>query len=171
MITIACILTTAFLIFIAYLRMISFIAKRKKEKLFFALSKEGDANGLTFCSQEMLEDKLIGVDGIHRKIMILERNKSHYDSSIISLDDVHHCQVLSNEDELRCSNFKTFSEQIKSVVLELRFEFNNSHETASIIFAKGLNTSKRELELLHVKAEFWSVMFSKMLTNHISVRA
>ncbi len=171
MITIAFIITTTLMISIAYLRIISFISKRKKEKLFSQLSKEGDTNGLTFCSQELLVDKLIGIDGIHRKIMILERDKKGYSSSIISLDEVHHCQVVTNENEVARSNFKTFSDQIKSIVLELRFEFNNSHETASIFFAKGLNTSKKEIELLRQKADFWSVMFSKMMTHHVSVRA
>ena len=171
MITIAGIIFIALLLFIAYLRLISIISKRKKEKLFSRLSKEGDTNGLIFCSQELLVDKLIGVDGIHRKIMILERDKKGFSSSIISLDEVHHCQVVTNEIEVARSNFKTFSDQIKSIVLELRFEFNNSHETASIFFAKGLNTSKKEIELLRAKADFWSVMFSKMITNKVSVRA
>ena len=171
MITIAYIFITTLVFFIAYLRMAPFSAKREKEKLFSRLSKEGDTNGLTFCSQEFLVNKLIGIDGIHRKILILEKDKTGYTSSIISLDEINHCQVVTNEDEVACSNFKTFSDQIKSIVLELRFEFNNSHETASIFFAKGLNTSKRELILLRAKAEFWSVMFSKMLANHVSVRA
>lgn len=171
MITIAYILIITLVFFIAYLRMISFAAKRKKEKLFLRLSKEGDANELTFCSQELLTNKLIGVDGIHWKIMIIERNKNHYHSSIISLEEVHHCHVVTNEDEMACSNLKTFSAQIKNVVLELRFEFIKPQNTVSIIFAKGLKTSKRELEFLRSKAEYWSVMFSKMLTKHLSVRA
>lgn len=171
MITIASIIFVAVLLFISYLRFISIITKKKKEKLFLRLSKDGDSNGLTFCSQELLENKLIGIDGIHRKIMIVERIKNHYESSIISLEEVHHCELITNEDEIADMNFKTFSEQIKSVVLELRFEFNNHHETVSIIFAKGLNTSRKEIELLRSKAEYWSLMFSKMLAKQVSVRA
>lgn len=171
MITIGCILLIALMMFGAALRLISFISERKKNKLCLRLSKEGASKGLIFCSQEVLANTVIGIDGIHRKILVLERKAHHYHSTVISLEEVHHCQVFSNEGLVRRKNFKTLSEHLKSVVLELRFEFNNSHETASIIFAKGLNTSKRELELLHAKAEFWSVMFSKMLTNHISVRA
>ena len=171
MVTIVCILLIALMTFATSLRLISFISKRKKVKLCSRLSKEGANNGLIFCSQELLANTVIGVDGIHRKILVVERKAHHYHSTVISLEEVHHCQVFSTEGLLRRKNFKTLSEHLKSVVLELRFEFNNSHETASIIFAKGLNTSKRELELLHAKAEFWSVMFSKMLTNHISVRA
>lgn len=171
MITIACILVIALMIFTASLRLISFISKRKKIKLCSRLSREGARNGLVFCSQEILANTIIGIDGIHGKILVLERKANHYQTSIISLEEVHHCQLFSNEGLVRRKNFSTLSAYLKSVVLELRFEFNNSHETASIIFAKGLNTSKKELELLRAKAEFWSVMFSKMLTNHISARA
>lgn len=171
MITIACILVIALMIFTASLRLMSFISKRKKIKLCSRLSREGARNGLVFCSQEILANTIIGIDGMHGKILVLERKANHYQTSIISLEEVHHCQLFSNEGLVRRKNFSTLSAYLKSVVLELRFEFNNSHETASIIFAKGLNTSKKELELLRAKAEFWSVMFSKMLTNHISARA
>jgi len=171
MVTISYVLLIALIMFAATLRLISFISKRKKHKLCLRLSKEGASNGLTFCSQELLANTIIGIDGIHRKILVVEQKAHHYHSTIISLEEVHHCQVFSNEGLLRRKNFNTLSEYLKSVVLELRFEFNNSHETASIIFAKGLNTSKRELELLRAKAEFWSVMFSKMLTHRISARA
>ena len=171
MITIVCILLIALMMFAATLRLISFISERKKNKLCLRLSKEGASKGLIFCSQEVLADTVIGIDGIHRKILVVERKAHRYHCTIISLEEVHHCQLLSNEGLIRRKNFSTLSAYLKSIVLELRFEFNNSHETASIIFAKGLNTSKRELELLRAKAEFWSVMFSKMLTHRISARA
>ena len=143
MITITFILTSVALLFFVALRSISVLAKEKKEKLFRQLSKEGAANGLTFCSQEMLSDKLIGIDGIQRKILILEKNKKSYNTSVISLEEVHDCRLVSNETDINAAHFKTFSEQLRNVVLELRFEFNNSQKTTSINFTKGLISSKR----------------------------
>ena len=161
------ILVTGFLFF-GSLSFTPVYAKRKKERLFRQLSREGATNGLIFCSQEILENKVNGIDGIHRKILILERRKHTYQTSLISLDEVQHCQLVSDETVL-IEDCRNLGQQIKSGVLELRFEFNNHRQSASIIFANGLTNSKRELALLRAKAEYWSVMFSKMLNHQVSI--
>ncbi len=158
------------LLFYGCLPFISIYAKRKKEKLFRQLSKEGATNELTFCSQEILDNKVIGIDGIHRKILILEQNRKTYTTSIISLDEVLHCQLLTDEGVFDSDDFKTVGQQISTGVLGLQFEFNN-RQAASIIFNNNLTRPKREFALLKAKAEYWCVMFSKMLNQQVSVRA
>ena len=170
-VTITFILFLSGLLFFGCVSLISRNAKWKKERIFRQLSKEGAANNLTFCSQEILQDKVMGFDGLHRKIMILEKNKGRYHSSIISLDEVNHCQLVTPEGAFDPVNCKNFSSKIRSGSLELRFEFNNPQQSASISFTNGLVNSKRELALLAAKAEFWSIMFSKMLHQQMSVRA
>ena len=167
-ITVTFILFIIGLLFFGSLSFTSVYAKRKKEKMFRQLSREGITNGLTFCSQEILEDKVIGIDGIHRKILILEQKKNTYQTSIISLDEVQHCQLVDDE-VVFPDDCKNLGQQIKTGVLELQFEFNNHRQAASITFATGLTNSKRELALLRAKAEYWSVMFSKMLNQQVSI--
>jgi hypothetical protein len=145
--------------------------KKKMDKMCWQLSKEGAANGLVFCSQEILQNKVIGFDGIHRKIMILEKNKNTYNSSIICLDEVQRCQLVTGEEVISPADCKNFSRKITNGALELQFQFNNRNQTTSISFTNGLINSKRELALLRAKAEYWCIMFSKMLDPHISVRA
>src|SRR5674476_1516458 len=79
--------------------------KKKRESLFLRLSQEGTANNLTFCSQEILQNKVIGFDGIHRKILILEKIKHKYNSSIISLDEVQHCELITNSGSLHAVSY------------------------------------------------------------------
>ena len=79
-------------------RSISFLSRRsrkKKEGPFLQLSREGAANNLIFCSQEMLQNKVIGIDGIHRKILIVEKIKNKYNSSLISLNEVQNCKLIT----------------------------------------------------------------------------
>lgn len=159
------------LLFFGSLPFISNYSKRKKEKFFRRLSKEGASNNLIFCSQEILDNKVIGFDGIHRKILVLERNNKKYTSSIISLDEVQHCQLITDEGILDSTEFKTVSQQTKTGILELQFEFSDHHQPASIIFSKGFMKTKREFALLKAKAEYWCVMFSKMLNHQMSARA
>ena len=145
--------------------------KKKKERLFIRLSQEGTANDLTFCSQEILQNKVIGIDGIHRKIMILERIKSSYNCSIICLDEVQHCELVANTGILNVGNLRQFDIEKNQAAIELQFEFKNQAQPASIKFYDSLLNSKKELVLLKAKAEYWSVMLSKMLNRQVSVRA
>ena len=146
-------------------------AKKKTAELFLRLSKEGIANNLTFFSQEILQNKVIGIDGIRRKIMILEKNKNTYNCSLISLDEVEHCELIKNCGSLNTNNLKKFEIEKNLHAIELQFEFKNHAQPASIIFYDSLINSKKELILLKAKAEYWSVMLSKMLTGQGQVRA
>ncbi len=170
-VTVTFILFMSTLLFFGSVSVISRNANWKKEKIFRQLNKEGAANNLNFCSQEILQDKVMGFDGIHRKIMILERKNGAYNSSIISLDEVHQCRLVTPEGAFDPVDCKNFSSKLRNGALELRFQFNNPQKSASISFTNGLNNSKRELALLAAKAEYWCVMFSKMLNAQITVRA
>lgn len=146
-------------------------SKRRIENLVRKLSREGAANQLTFCSQEILHDKVLGIDGIHRKIMILEKKKDSYHYSIISLDEVHDCQLVTNSNLMNNGNLKKMNATSYPATLELQFEFNNHTKPASIIFSNGIFNSKREFDFIKAKAEYWCTMFSKMLTPQMEVRA
>jgi hypothetical protein len=137
-----------------------FIKKRnnKTEALFLHLSKEGSANNLVFCSQEILGDKVMGIDGIHRKVMILEKIDRKYKASIWCLDEVKSCELK-----------KSFSLSKNLNKIELQFGFKNNSTPASVTFYDQFVNSKREIVLLKAKAEYWKIMLSKMLVYRTEV--
>lgn len=145
--------------------------RKKKVNLFRRLSHEGTANNLTFCSQEILQNKVIGIDGIHRKIMILEKINKSYNCSIISLDEVQNCGLVKNCGSLATTNLKKFERERNLHAIELQFEFKNQVQPASIIFYDSLINSKRELVLLKAKAEYWSQMLSKLVVRQVPLHA
>ena len=147
-------------------------SKRKKENLCWRLSKEGTLHNLIFCSQEILQNKIIGVDGIHRKIMVLEKNKKQYNQSIISLDDVENCELITTRRIQGAHSLNSVDSEKNIDAVELQLEFKNSSQPASIIFFDSSVNSLRELNILKAKARYWNIMFSKMLTrSRIEVRA
>ncbi|MGN6802269.1 MAG: hypothetical protein ACTHJN_10200 [Ginsengibacter sp.] len=158
-------------IFFGSLPYFSIISKKKKETMCRMLCREGAANGLVFCSQEIFQDKVMGFDGIHRKILVLEKDKRSYNASIIALDEVHHCQLVTPEGTFEAEDCRHDKGNIYSGKIELQFQFNDYHKRASISLADGLIKSKRELALLSEKAQYWCVMFSKMLKASHSARA
>ena len=170
-ITIIFILLTFTLLIFRSASFLSKWAKKKKESPFLQLSREGAANNLIFCSQEMLQNKVIGIDGIHRKILILEKIKNTYNSSLISLNEVQNCKLITKYKTLETGNSEKSEAKKNLFAIELQFEFRNRAKTASIMFYDGLINSQKELVLLKAKAEYWSVMFSKMITRPVRVRA
>lgn len=147
--------------------------KNQKEHLLKKLCMEGASNDLIFCSQEILNNKVIGIDGIHRKIMILEKTKNNYHCSTISLDEVHDCQVITKPCFVNEFNRKkTVNGKCHDgTTLELLFEFNNKSQPASIVFCNDLIKSTKEFIFLKAKAEYWRVMLSKMVSRPIEVSA
>lgn len=159
-------LFTAGVLFYSSLSFISVYAKKKKEHLVRKLCQEGAANNLIFCSQEILQNTIMGFDGLHRKIMILEKIKKAYQCNTISLDEVHDCHLITNEEEDAKPGSKP-----KPCKLELQFEFNNHSKPVSIIFNNGIFNSKSDFLFVKAKAEYWCIMFSKMLNRQVELRA
>ena len=138
-----------------------FIKKRSntKEALLLHLSKQGSANNLVFCSQEILGNKVMGIDGVHRKVMIVEKVDRKYQTSVWCLDEVESCELK-----------KSFGLSRNLNKIELQFGFKNKNATpACVTFYDQFVNSKREVVLLKAKAEFWSLMLSKMLVRHAEV--
>jgi hypothetical protein len=146
-------------------------AKKKKMKLLGCLSREGAANNLIFCSQEIFQNRVIGIDGIHRKIMVVEEKDHSFKSSIISLDEVSDCELVTNSGLLKRSLLKNVDSATDNASVEIRFQFNNRARPAFVRFGNGLINSRTELEFLNAKAAYWCVMFSKMLVRGIEARA
>ncbi|MEP7253372.1 MAG: hypothetical protein ABI683_13355 [Ginsengibacter sp.] len=164
-------LTTVALISYSF-NFLSSASKRKKENLCSRLSKEGTLHNLIFCSQEILQNKIIGVDGIHRKIMVLEKNKKNYNSEIISLDEVENCELITTRRMQGTHSLNRVDAEKNIDAVELQLEFKNNSRTAAIIFFDSSVNSLRELDILKAKARYWNIMFSKMLTrSRIEVRA
>jgi hypothetical protein len=145
--------------------------KKEKQNLCLRLSEEGTANNLVFCSQEIFHNMVIGFDGIHRKIMMLEKSENDYNCSVINLDEVQNCELFTNCFAQHKDRGHTTQPENDLQAIELHFEFKNHAQPASIIFYDSLRNSKRELLFLKAKAEYWSEMFSKMLTRQERVRA
>lgn len=144
-----------------------FVRRQKniKKKLFLRLSKEGSANNLVFCSQEMLPNKVMGIDGIHRKIMIVEKIDKKYTSSIISLDEMQSCELKNSYDSLASQNLKQLEIENALSKIELQFGSKNNERRTSITFYDQVINSRREIVLMKAKAEYWSAMLSKMLVR------
>lgn len=143
--------------------------RKKRENLFVRLSREGSANNLTFCCQEVLQNKVLGFDGINRKIMILEKVRHQYSCDLISLDEVQKCavKISTGFSNPGIPDYSEFGNKLQSI--ELQFEFKSPAPATSIIFYNSSVNSRREQAILRAKAEYWKTMFSKILVKKVAV--
>ena len=84
---------------------------------------------------------------------------------------MQHCELVTSCGSLNPDNLKNFKLNKNLHAIELQFEFKNHAQPASIKFYDSFINSKRELVLLKAKAEYWSVMLSKLITRQVQASA
>src|SRR6478672_107713 len=76
--------------------LISIHNKHKREAMNHLLnqfSRSGTENNLGFSSQEVLNNCVLGLDGVNRKILVVTKQDHDYTSLIIDLNEVKSCVV------------------------------------------------------------------------------
>ena len=141
--------------------------KKKKQKLLFCLNKIGSQHGLSFTSQEELLNKVIGLDGLQRKLLIVEENNDRYDWNIIDLEEVENCSVKKVYDSIDAGGLKRkwVEEYLRTVVLQ--FNFKNDKPSFDLIFYENTVNNIYEMSELENKARKWQEMLSKMITKQV----
>lgn len=144
--------------------------KRKRmNRLLHRFSELGSSYNLTFSSQEILQDCIIGLDGVNRKILVTRSAEdviSH--SELIALSEVKSCSVIRQygtikSGELRVKKLETYLERVA-----LHFEREGNQPSIEIPFYQHRKNGLHELERLEKKARHWEMLLSKMI--HVPVK-
>ncbi len=142
--------------------------KAKEQKFVDLFNKAGEENGLSFSSQEILRNKIIGLDGINRKFVVVNENEK---SRVINLDEVGKCFMekhlgtYTREDE-KSSGYEMFVKTIS-----LKFEFKKKKDSETIVFYDILLNPEVEEKLMEAKAKDWETILSKMIIDPVKVSA
>jgi hypothetical protein len=140
---------------------------RKKQaqlKRFSSLFSElGLLNNLTFSSQEILKDAAIGLDGRHRKLLVLNRDSAaSFRNQLVHLAEVKTCAVKKHYAGSAAA-LKKSSEDRYLEKVALQFAFKNNREPVEVIFYHHINCGVYEINEMNEKARHWEVILSKML--------
>ena len=125
-------------------------SKRKLVQSLDRFSKLGSAHNLSFTSQEVLTDKIIGLDGLNRKLLVVEEKDKEFHSYIIDLGKVKTCSVKKS--------MNNYSNHVS-----LEFYFKENEKPVSLCFYSSIVSSVYEAEALESKAKDWESMLSKLL--------
>jgi hypothetical protein len=146
--------------------------KKTSAELLDHFSQAGTRNYLSFSSQEILENCIIGLDGIQRKLLILKRiDKDGHDSLLLDLNEVKTC---AKKKILRRVNMGTdkkerFENHVDKIVLEL--EFTDSRQPVQILFFEPITNHVFAMLELEQKAEKWERILSQIINNGVKKRA
>jgi len=126
------------------------------------LSKLGSMFNLSFSSHELLDEKIFGVDGIKRKILVVEENNGSNSSYIIELDKVKSISMKTVYDSIKPDELRKrrLDEFLKTI--HLQFEFNDGRDAVALPFFENKKNDIADLPLLERKTKNWKMIFSKM---------
>ena len=117
---------------------------------------------LTFSGHEMLNKKIFGLDGIKRKVLVLEENDGSNSSYIIELDKVKSISMKSVYDSIKPDELrkKRLEEFLKTI--HLLFEFRDGRDTIALPFFESKRNNIEDLPVLEKKTKNWKMIFSKI---------
>src|SRR6476620_8111069 len=119
--------------------------KRMNQRLK-RFSELGSKHQLTLSSQELLKKGVIGLDGVHRKIVVLQEiDETNFNMSVIDLADVKACSVKEHYGTIKSGELKArkLASYLEQVVLHL--ELNNGKEPVEIPFYQNLENHASEV--------------------------
>jgi hypothetical protein len=165
---VAAILVAAIIIICVLLLSIANQQKNKRmNKILDHFSKLGTNYNLSFSSQEILSNVIIGLDGVNRKVLILDHSGSVFNDYIINLNEVKHCTVKKYYGNIKPGGLKTNKMDSYLEKVCLHFELYNGKEAIEVVFYNHIDHPLYQLSVLEQKAMNWKESFEKML--HISI--
>lgn len=148
--------------------MSSTLVANKPKSRHHQLDEGGHVHNLTFSTQELPGNKLIGLDWRNRKLMIIERGNFLNKTYQVDLEEVTNLTVKKvyqniHNGELKHRNIDDFLESIA-----LTLEINNGQEQIALPFYDRNYNDPHDIAPMESKAKKWQEMLSKVTaTNEI----
>jgi len=129
---------------------------------YLQLSELGSKFNMSFSSHEVLGNKIMGLDGINKKLLILEQTNDQSHSYIIDLDEAKAITVKKIYSSIKAGELKKrrIEEFLKTI--QLQFEFGNGKEDIVLPFYESEIDNSYDLPRLERKIKNWQMVLSKM---------
>lgn len=139
-------------------------SKGRDKSRYSQLSELGSKLNLSFSSHVSLGSKMIALDGIKRKLLVLDINNASNEYYIIQLDEVKVISVKKNYSWIQPGelNKKGFEEFLETIFLY--FEYRDKGHTVALPFYERGKNSVSNLPMLERNARNWQMILSKMIT-------
>lgn len=137
--------------------------KKKTEQMLVFFKRLGSLYYLSFTSHEILRNKIIGLDKLRKKILIIEDANYRYDSKFIDLCEVKACKLKKVYSSIQAEDFKSNKLEKYLSTIALEFNFKTENTPFAFEFYRDTTHSVYEMAELESKARQWETMLSKIL--------
>lgn len=137
-------------------------SRNKTALLLNIFNRQAAAQGLSLSGQEILNDHIIGLDGIQQKMLVYNFGEQPVFTSI-ALGDVKECSVLKEFETVSYGSSKKPVEELELRYIFLQFKYKQKAPDSFIPFYNNRINSIYEKALLEEKAQHWQLLLSKML--------
>lgn len=126
------------------------------------LSELGSIHNLSFSSYLETGNKIIGLDGIKRSLLVWETTRATEKVYIIELDTIAAITVKKvygsiTPEELKHKEMEEFLQRV-----ELQFEYKNKNQSMVLPFYDSETNALSDLQKLERNAKNWQLILSKM---------
>src|SRR5688500_18730888 len=126
------------------------------------LSELDSKFSLSFSSHEVVGNKIMGLDGINKKLLVLEQTDGQSHSYIIDLDEVKAISVKKIYSSIKAGELKKRGIEEFLQTIQLQFEFGNGKEDIVLPFYESKIDNIYDLPGLERKIKNWQMILSKI---------
>jgi len=123
---------------------------------------------LAISSKLILGNKIIGLDGTKKKLLVSEISNDFSKSYIIELDKVKAISVKKTYNSIKSGelNKRKFEEFLKAI--HLQFEYEGESEAILLAFYENETDNIRDLPRLERNVKNWQMILSKLIGSNIN---
>ena len=140
------------------------IIKQGSKDKYSQLSELGSLFNLTFSSHMTLGNKIIALDGIKKKLLVMENNDAVDLDCIIDLNAVKSISMKKSYSSIQPGELKKrdINEFLETIFLQ--FEYRDEEKTVAVPFYEPGRNNLYDLAKLERNARNWQMILSKMVT-------
>jgi hypothetical protein len=136
---------------------------------YLELSEYGSRLNLSFSSHLKFGNRIIALDGLKRRLLVLETDKELKHPYVIDLEKVAAISVKKsygkiNHGELKNKRIEEFLKKI-----DLQFEFSNSIDIVVLPFYDCESDNQKDRPKLERNAKNWQLILSKLAGSQLTL--
>jgi len=135
---------------------------------YLRFSELGSRLNVSFSSYEAIGNKIIGMDGIKRKVLVAEKNNGLNLRNIIELSKVIAITVKKIYTSIKAGELKKRKMEDFLQSIHLHFQFEEEKESVVLPFYERKINKVHDLPRLEKKAGNWQRVLSKMISKQNS---
>jgi hypothetical protein len=141
--------------------------KKQEQDNFRRFSTAGSHRHLSFSRQEVIQNKIIGFDGIKQTLMVFEM-ENDFDITCIAVKELSQCSV--DKEYYTVADTNTGNERILKEI-SLVFHFADKRNPVYVVFYSNHNDSIYLMADMEAKAKEWQSAISRLIPKHAVERS